>query len=217
MSRGLIIDALSYLQAFAEEGYHANMGECRRDRMVLGGKHVGRYSYSVLLKPEGKLPQSIRATAEMDIPTSDRHAASAAQMEHESKGLAIFSRVPANMRAQLERQKQIADLAYGGRYGNRGTASGDGWRYRGRGLKQITFHDNHAACGRALGVDLVASPDLLVAARSAGWFWKANGCNALADKGDFAGTTRAINGPAMDGQDKRVAFWGTAKSALGLA
>ena len=187
------------------------------------------------------------AMAEFDISTPARQAAFIAQIRHESGGftqlsesfnykpssLAIFSRVPAHMRAQLgrqpsetmvplERQKQIANLAYGGRYGNRDAASGDGWRYRGRGLKQITFHDNYAACGRALGVDLVASPDLLasvdiLAARSAGWFWKANGCNALADKGDFAGTTRAINGPAMDGQDRRVAFWGTAKSALGLA
>ncbi|MCA8017723.1 glycoside hydrolase family 19 protein [Burkholderia metallica] len=187
------------------------------------------------------------AMAEFDINTPARQAAFIAQIGHESGGfsrlvesfdyridaLAIFSRVPVLMRAKLgrqpgersvplDRQQQIANLAYGGRYGNGDAASGDGWRYRGRGLKQVTFHDNYAAAGKALGVDLVSHPDLLatddtLAARSAGWFWKAHGCNEVADKGDFAGTTRIINGPAMEGQDKRVARWDTAKSAIGLA
>lgn len=187
------------------------------------------------------------AMAEFGISTPARQAAFIAQIGHESGGftqlvesfnyrpaaLAIFSRVPASMRDGLgrqpnettvppDRQRQIANLAYGGRYGNGDAASGDGWRYRGRGLKQVTFRDNYLACGKALGVDLVANPDLLatddtLSARSAGWFWKANGCNALADRGDFAGTTRVINGPAMEGQDRRVALWDSAKAAMGLA
>ncbi|WP_321914826.1 glycoside hydrolase family 19 protein [Paraburkholderia sp. J11-2] len=185
--------------------------------------------------------------SEFAINTPKRQAAFIAQIGHESGGftqlvesfnyapaaLALFSRVPALMREKLgrqpgekavplERQQQIANLAYGGRYGNGDVASGDGWRYRGRGLKQVTFRDNYTAAGRALGVDLVTQPDLLatndtLAARSAGWFWKANGCNEKADAGDFAGTTRIINGPAMEGQDKRVALWAAAKSAIGLA
>ncbi|KVO05547.1 endolysin [Burkholderia ubonensis] len=187
------------------------------------------------------------AMSEFDINTPERQAAFIAQVGHESggfaqlvesfnysvAGLAIFSRIPVLMRAKLgrqpgekvvplDRQKQIANLAYANRYGNGDAASGDGWRYRGRGLKQITFHDNYAAAGQALAVDLVEQPELLatddaLAARSAGWFWKANGCNELADAGDFAGTTRKINGPAMEGQDKRVALWNTAKAALGLS
>ena len=120
------------------------------------------------------------------------------------------------------RQQQIANLAYGGRYGNGDAASGDGWRYRGRGLKQITFKDNHRDCGRALDVDLIANPGLLatddaLAARSAAWFWSARGCNEAADKGDFAQTTRIINGPAMDQQAKRETYWAAAKSAFSLA
>lgn len=192
-------------------------------------------------------PPVSAAMTEFGITIAKRQAAFIAQIGHESGGLtrltesfnykpsalAIFSRVPVLMRDKLgrqpnettvpsERQQQIANLAYGGRFGNGDVGSGDGWRYRGRGLKQITFHDNYAACGRALGVDLVANPDLLatddtLAARSAGWFWSTNGCNALADKGDFAGTTRVINGQAMEGQDERVALWSTAKSAFGLA
>lgn len=187
------------------------------------------------------------AMADFDIKSPVRQAAFIAQMRHESGGftqlvesfnykpsaLAIFSRVPVNMweklgrqpnetTVPLDRQRQIANLAYGGRYGNGDAASGDGWRYRGRGLKQITFRANYLACGNALGIDLVAEPDLLasddkLAAYSAGWFWKANGCNVPIDRGDFAGTTRIINGPAMDGQEKRVAFWNSAKTALGLA
>jgi putative chitinase len=89
------------------------------------------------------------------------------------------------------------------------------------GLKQITFHDNYRDCGAPLGVDLIAQSELLeqdvYAARSAGWFWEAHGCNERADQGDFAGTTRIINGPAMAGQDSRVALWDAAKSAFGLA
>jgi putative chitinase len=189
----------------------------------------------------------IAAMTEFGIGTAGQRAAFIAQIRHESGGftqliesfnykpsaLAIFSRIPASEREILGRQKsesvvpaarqqRIANLAYGGRFGNGDPASGDGWRYRGRGLKQITFRDNYAACGRALGLDLVANPDLLaaddlLAARSAGWFWKTKGCNEPADRGDFAGTTRIINGPAMEGHERRVAFWNAAKSALRLA
>ncbi|WP_144138317.1 glycoside hydrolase family 19 protein [Paraburkholderia sp. BCC1884] len=189
----------------------------------------------------------VATTDEFGISTPQRQAAFIAQIRHESGGfrylsesfnykpsaLAIFSRVPVHERGKLGRQQseaevplvrqqQIANLAYGGRYGNGDPASGDGWRYRGRGLKQITFRDNYAACGKALGLDLVAEPDLLatvdkLAVRSAGWFWKTNGCNGPADRDDFAATTRIINGPAMDGQEKRVAFWNAARSALQLA
>ncbi|WP_233867046.1 glycoside hydrolase family 19 protein [Paraburkholderia adhaesiva] len=187
------------------------------------------------------------AMTEFAINTPARRAAFLAQIRHESGGLtqltesfnyrpealAIFSRVPAAMRATLgrrpnettvplARQQQIANLAYASRYGNGDAASGDGWRFRGRGLKQITFRDNYRDCARALGVDLVSNPDGLVtddtlAARSAAWFWSAHGCNEAADKGDFAQTTRLINGPAMDQQAKRETYWTAAKSAFALA
>lgn len=93
-------------------------------------------------------------------------------------------------------QAEIANLVYGGRYGN--IDGGDGWRYRGRGLKQITFRENYRSCGEALGLNLVAHPDLLLddmnAACSAGWFWRVNNCNDIADRNDVHGLTRRING-----------------------
>ncbi|EOL9006636.1 glycoside hydrolase family 19 protein [Cronobacter sakazakii] len=131
-------------------------------------------------------------------------------------GLAIFgSRLTAAQREQLgrkpgekslspERQAAIANIVYGGRYGN--NLNGDGWKYRGRGLKQITFKANYEECGKALGLNLVDSPDLLLqdkyAAMSAGWFWKANGCNQFADAGDVNGLTRRINGGLNGLQDR---------------
>ncbi|UXD92174.1 glycoside hydrolase family 19 protein [Cronobacter sakazakii] len=131
-------------------------------------------------------------------------------------GLAIFgSRLTAAQREQLgrkpgekalspERQAAIANIVYGGRFGN--NLNGDGWKYRGRGLKQITFKANYEECGKALGLNLVDSPDLLLqdkyAALSAGWFWKANGCNQFAGVGDVNGLTRRINGGLNGLQDR---------------
>ncbi|EOC0016324.1 endolysin [Cronobacter sakazakii] len=131
-------------------------------------------------------------------------------------GLAIFGlRLTAAQREQLgrkpgekalspERQASIANIVYGGRFGN--NMNGDGWKYRGRGLKQITFKANYEECGKALGLNLVDSPDLLLqdkyAALSAGWFWKANGCNQFADVGDVNGLTRRINGGLNGLQDR---------------
>lgn len=92
----------------------------------------------------------------------------------------------------------IANLCYSSRMGNGPAESGEGWLYRGRGLKQLTGKDNMRRCGEALGVDLLANPDLLLepiyAARSAGWFWKANKLSEFADAGDIKGMTKKING-----------------------
>ena len=92
----------------------------------------------------------------------------------------------------------IANLVYSGRMGNGPAESGEGWLYRGRGLKQLTGKFNYTKCGEALGLDLVNNPDLLLeplpAARSAGWFWKANNLSAFADAGDIKGMTKKING-----------------------
>ena len=85
--------------------------------------------------------------------------------------------------------------------------SGEGWKYRGRGLKQLTGKDNYARCGRDLGLDLVGNPDLLLdplpAARSAGWFWKANSLSAFADAGDIKGMTKKINGGYIGLEDRQ--------------
>jgi putative chitinase len=113
--------------------------------------------------------------------------------------------------------EMIANVVYSGRMGNGPTESGEGWLYRGRGLKQLTGKDNHRACSAGLGVDLVANPDLLLepvyAARSAAWFWATNKCNSFADAGDIEGLTKRING-GLIGIDDRKKRYASAVSSL---
>jgi len=104
----------------------------------------------------------------------------------------------------------IANLVYSSRMGNGPAESGEGWLYRGRGLKQLTGKDNYTRCGAALGIDLVGNPDLLLepmaAARSAGWFWKTNNLSAFADANDIKGMTKKING-GLIGYEQRQALY----------
>jgi len=100
--------------------------------------------------------------------------------------------------------------------GNGDEASGEGWKYRGRGLKQLTGKDNYTAFSKAIGTDFVADPDLLLqpvnAALSAGWFWSANNLNALADNGDVPGMTKRINGGTI-GLEQRQALYAKAMAS----
>jgi putative chitinase len=104
----------------------------------------------------------------------------------------------------------IANLVYSSRMGNGPAESGEGWLYRGRGLKQLTGKFNYEKCGNDLGIDLVGNPDLLLeplyAARSAGWFWKSNNLSAFADVNDIKGMTKKING-GLIGYEARQALY----------
>ena len=104
----------------------------------------------------------------------------------------------------------IANLVYSARMGNGPAESGEGWKYRGRGLKQLTGKDNYARCGRDLGIDLVGNPDMLLeptyAARSAGWFWRANSLSTFADKGDLEGMTKKINGGLIGYAERKAKY-----------
>lgn len=114
--------------------------------------------------------------------------------------------------------EDIANLTYAGRLGNGSAGTGDGWRYRGRGLIQITGRSNYQRCGAALGVDLLTRESLLeqpmYAALSAGWFWHQAGLNALADKLDIAKISRTING-GTHGLAERIELTHKALHALG--
>lgn len=103
--------------------------------------------------------------------------------------------------------------------GNTPEADGDGQRFKGHGLIQITGKKNHAACGLALGIDLIAHPEQLEAPQwavaSACWFWQANGLGLLADKGDLYAVTRRING-GLNGIAERAKYYARAKTALGV-
>lgn len=111
----------------------------------------------------------------------------------------------------------LANRAYANRFGNGNEASGDGWRYRGAGLKQLTFKDNHAAFAKAHGLALATVPDYLRtpegAALSAAWFWQSHGLNELADAGSFKKITQVING-GQTGAASREQYLTRATKAL---
>lgn len=102
----------------------------------------------------------------------------------------------------------IANKVYANRMGNGDEESGDGWRYRGRGIVQCTGKDLYKTLSDALNIDLIADPDLLMempyAVMSAGWFWNKKGLNALADAKDYKEMTKRING-GFNGLDDRIA------------
>lgn len=186
---------------------------------------------------EGKWLEPLKETFEKyQIDTPKRQAAFIGQCMHESNGFKTLtenlnysakglmatwpSRFPDLNTAMIyERQpEKIANKVYGGRMGNADESSGEGWKYRGRGIKQLTGKENYQRCSDALGVDLVENPDLLLepkyAALSAGWFWNKHGLNDLADKSDIETMTKRINGGLL-GLDARKAAIQKAESVLG--
>lgn len=97
--------------------------------------------------------------------------------------------------------QRLANRVYAGRNGNGDEASGDGWRYRGRGLKQLTGRRNYRDAAQGCGRDYLARPELVQepedAAMTAAFFWHKARCNEAADAGDHDAVTRLVNGPAM--------------------
>lgn len=137
-------------------------------------------------------------------------------------------RFPAELADAYARQPQrIADRAYADRMGNAGEASGDGWRYRGGGLIQLTGRGNFRAAGAALGVALESSPELIerpsIAARAACWFWAHNRIGQYARTGNLDAVSDLINlgritakrGDAH-GYTDRAARFTRALTALGI-
>lgn len=100
--------------------------------------------------------------------------------------------------AYSRQQSRIANRVYANRMGNGDEASGEGWKYRGRGFIQITGKENYYRLANDTDLDCLKNPDLLLeeanAMISALWFWNLKGLNALADKNDIKGITRRING-----------------------
>jgi putative chitinase len=111
--------------------------------------------------------------------------------------------------------EKIANKVYSSRMGNGDEASGDGWKYRGRGLIQLTGKSNYEAFGKAIDVDVVSDPDLvetnIYAALSAGWFWSTNRLNEIAS--DITAVTKKING-GTHGLEDRIAKTEKALQAL---
>lgn len=189
-------------------------------------------------------PVVLAAMHKYDISTPLRQAHFLAQVGHESSGfvhveeslnyrygalLAMFGnrisqadafkygRVDSGQNAHPADQKMIGSIIYANRNGNGDRNSGDGYRYRGRGLIQVTGKANYAALVKQLGVDIVKSPELLTqpqyAAESAAAWWSNHGLNAIADSDDVSRITRIING-GTNGLEDRKARLTKAKGVL---
>lgn len=160
------------------------------------------------------------------ITTRPRVAAFLAQCHHESLGFTrleenLSYRTPERIRAMwptrvtnladaaalCRRPQALADWVYSGRGGNGPKGSGDGWKYRGRGIIMLTFKGNYAKAGAALGRDYVAQPELVAqpldAVKVACWYWDSGDLNRLADASSVDAITKAVNGPAMAGAGER--------------
>ena len=116
--------------------------------------------------------------------------------------------------AFVSKPERLANFVYANRLGNGDAASGDGWKYRGRGLIQVTGKDNYRDAGEALGLPLLEEPELLEepvhAADAAGWFWKSHGLNRFAS--NINDCTRAING-GLNGLPDRMRLYNRASAA----
>ncbi|WP_455827346.1 glycoside hydrolase family 19 protein [Pseudomonas graminis] len=149
-----------------------------------------------------------------DINTAKRAAAFIAQIAHESGELRYLRELGSD---QYLGKYDTGTLA--ARLGNTPQADGDGQKYRGRGLIQITGRRNYRVCSQALFGDerLLRQPELLEqpqwACESAAWFWQSNGLNELADKDQFTTITRRING-GLNGLEDRLRLWARAKAVL---
>lgn len=136
------------------------------------------------------------------------------------KRIAAFLAQVAHECAQLVYTAEIASgAAYEGRADLGNIHPGDGVKYKGRGLVQITGRANYTALTSALGIDLVNNPEQLeqpkYAVISACWFWKTHNLNQYADTDKFGALTKAING-GYNGLDDRIQFWLRARKALGV-
>jgi putative chitinase len=169
-----------------------------------------------------------------------RQAAFLAQLAHESGELrrvqenlnysweGLRKVFPRHFRSDAEAQaydrqpERIANRVYANRMLNGDEASGDGWRFRGRGPIQVTGRENYRKAGQALGFGLESDPDRMLdpatGCLAAAWFWHSRGLNTLADadsENGFREITRRINGGFL-GLEERIHYWERARQVLGL-
>lgn len=154
------------------------------------------------------VPALNRAMQRYRIDSPVRQAAFLAQIGHESGQLKWVKEIwgPTPAQSRYEGRKDLGN-----------TEPGDGKRFMGRGLIQITGRENYRKAGAALGLSLLDKPELLEQAEwatvSAAWWWSSRGLNELADAGEFEQITRRING-GMNGQKERLELWARAKEVL---
>ena len=170
----------------------------------------------------------IAACQEFNIDTPLRQAAFLAQINHES-GHLNFVKENLNYKAESLRKvfpkyfptdelakeyernpEKIANKVYASRMGNGDEASGEGYKFRGRGFIQITGKSNYEGCAKDLGKNLIEDPSYLEtaegAARSAAWFWNHRKLNEQADKKDVKQITKLINGGFIGLEDRQKLY-----------
>jgi putative chitinase len=134
-------------------------------------------------------------------------------LNYSAKGLAgIFKKyfpTEAAAAPYARNPQKIANKVYANRMANGSEASGDGYKFRGRGYIQLTGRDNYTQFGKAIGEDMAANPDAVsskYALLSAAWFWSKNGLNKLADAGSTDATvtsiTKRVNGGTIGLADR---------------
>jgi putative chitinase len=174
---------------------------------------------------DGKWLEPLQETFEKyDINTPQRRACFIGQAMHESGGLKNLvenlnysaqglmrtwpSRFPDMDTADkyAHNAEKIANKVYSGRMGN--TNDGDGFKYRGRGIFQLTGKENYKNCSDGIGVDLIAHPELLQEPRcaclSAGWYYNKRNLNQYADIMDIETMTKKINGGTIGLEDRKA-------------
>jgi putative chitinase len=176
----------------------------------------------------------LEAMTRFDITTHPRRCAFISQLMHESSAftrleeslwyttadrIRLVFRLPVDVaQGYVKSPQRLANRVYANRLGNGPESSGDGWKFRGRGLIQLTGRDNYTRASKALGVFYDVSPESVClpkhAALTAAWFWHLYGCNEAADRGDIDGVTRKINGPAMMGRKERADLYRHTLQAL---
>lgn len=182
-------------------------------------------------------PLLVQACALFQIDSVKRQAAFVAQCAHESNLFVhleedLFWRDPARIMryfpsrvsslteatALVGNRQALANTVYAGKNGNGNYASGDGFRYHGRGLIQLTGRANYTAAALELHEPFIDKPELAAepgdACLTAAWFWAEGRCNGLADVGDIDGITRVVNGPAMAGAEERRTLYRRALQAF---
>ena len=175
-----------------------------------------------------------------EINTPQRMAAFIAQCAHESGGFMVLTEnlnyrwqslrkifpkyfpddaIAQDYASRPNKQEAIANRIYASRMGNGPEESGDGYRYRGRGLIQLTGRSNYTWFAASLEISPEEASEYLTtfegAAQSACWFWESNKLNQWADKGDILTLTKRINGGTI-GLDDRIKHYEHALHVLGV-
>ena len=188
--------------------------------------------------PDGWVDAMNEVFPKYEINTPERIASFIAQCGHESGGWRVFSenlnysakaldaifgkyfkRAARDSEPYHRQPEKIANVVYANRMANGDTASGDGWKYRGRGPIQLTGKANYSAFAEDMDVDVLDNPDRVsedkeIALMSAIWYWNKNKLNRYADSGDIKTMTKRINGGYI-GLEDRIHHWKEALHMLG--